>query len=206
PSPVVEIVHAYGGIVFSDVINTHFAKKAIEKGSDGLVLVSSGAGGHGGTLNPIAFINEVKKFFHGPIVLAGSISEGEDVLASEVMGADFAYIGSKFIATNESSAEKDYKDMVIEANINDILYTDAFSGIKGNYLIPSIKRAGLNPNNLETAKEINFDKMNKSDTKVWKDIWGAGQGVGMISKRQSLKEVIHELNISYQKAINDIAS
>lgn len=204
PSPVVEIVHEYGGLVLSDVINPYFAKKAIEKGSDGLVLVSNGAGGHGGTLNPVAFINEVKKFFSGPIVLAGSLSKGKDILAAEILGADFAYIGSRFIATEESSAEQDYKDMVIDSNIDDIMYTDAFSGVNGNYLIPSIRRAGLDPKQLEQPDEVSFDKMNQTDAKVWKDIWGAGQGVGMISKMQPLKEVVEELHKGYTKAVSDI--
>lgn len=200
PSPVVEVAHEYEGLVFSDVINVHFAKKAIEKGADGLILVANGAGGHGGVLNPMAFINEVKKNFTGPIVLAGGLSTGEDVLAAEVMGADFAYVGSRFIAVNESSAEKVYKNMVIDANIDDIIYTDAFSGIKGNYLIPSIQRAGLDPSNLEHTSEVNFDKTNKTNAKVWKDIWGAGQGVGSILKQESLVEVVEELQISYEQA------
>lgn len=200
PSPVVEIAREYGGLVFSDVINIHFAKKAIEKGSDGLILVANGAGGHGGNLNPMAFINEVKSFFTGPIVLAGGLSKGKDVLAAEVMGADFAYVGSRFIAVDESSAEKLYKNMVIDANIDDIIYTDAFSGIKGNYLIPSIKQAGLDPSKLEQPEDVNFDKTNQTSAKVWKDIWGAGQGVGSILKRQSLIEVIKELQTSYKQA------
>lgn len=203
PSPIVKIVKGYGGLVFSDVINIHFAKKAIEKGSDGLVLVTSGAGGHGGTLNPMAFVNEVKRFFEGPIVLSGSISKGGDVLATEIMGADFAYMGSRFIATEESSAEKEYKDMVVDANIDDIIYTDAFSGVEGNYLIPSILRSGLDPKNLESPKDVSFDKMNRTDAKLWKDIWGAGQGVGSITKIQSLKEVVQELQKDYNQAVTD---
>lgn len=202
PSPVVEIVHEYGGLVLSDVINPYFAKKAIEKGSDGLVLVANGAGGHGGTLNPAAFINEVKKFFNGPIVLAGALSKGEDILAAEVMGADFAYLGSRFIATEESSAEQDYKDMVIDSNIDDIMYTDAFTGVKGNYLIPSIQRSGLNPLELEKPDKVSFNEMNQTDAKVWKDIWGAGQGVGTITKMQALKEIVQELYEGYTKAVN----
>lgn len=200
PGPVVEIVHQYGGIVFSDVINTFFAKKAFEKGTDGLILVANGAGGHGGTLNPFAFINEVKSFFDGPLVLAGSLSKGEDVLAAEVLGADLSYVGSRFLAVDESSAQEDYKDMVIDSTIEDIIYTDAFSGINGNYLIPSIERAGLDPNQLESAKEINFDKTNKSDAKVWKDIWGAGQGVGMIKERETIREAIGKIQLEYEQA------
>ncbi|MFA1822213.1 NAD(P)H-dependent flavin oxidoreductase [Virgibacillus oceani] len=206
PSPAVEIASEYGGIVFSDVINIKFAKKAIEKGADGLVLVASGAGGHGGELNPVAFVNEVREFFDGPIVLAGALSKGEDILAAEVMGADFAYMGSRFIPTHESVAENDYKNMMVDANIDDIIYTDAFSGINANYLIPSITRAGLDPNNLESKKEINFDKMNQTDAKAWKDIWGAGQGVGALTKIQSVKEVVDELEVAYQKAIDRVVA
>lgn len=205
PGPVVDIASQYGGIVFSDVINMKFAKKAIEKGSDGLVLVASGAGGHGGMLNPVAFVNEVRTFFDGPIVLAGALSKGEDILAAEVMGADFAYMGSRFIPTHESSAEEDYKKMMMDANIDDIIYTDAFSGIHANYLIPSITRAGLDPNNLESKAEVNFDKTNNTDAKAWKDIWGAGQGVGALHTIQSVKEVVDELETSYRKAIDRVA-
>lgn len=205
PGPVVDIASQYGGIVFSDVINMKFAKKAIEKGSDGLVLVASGAGGHGGMLNPVAFVNEVRTFFDGPIVLAGALSKGEDILAAEVMGADFAYMGSRFIPIHESSAEEDYKKMMMDANIDDIIYTDAFSGIHANYLIPSITRAGLDPNNLESKAEVNFDKTNNTDAKAWKDIWGAGQGVGALHTIQSVKEVVDELETSYRKAIDRVA-
>ena len=166
--------------------------------------MANGAGGHGGTLNPVAFINEVKKFFTGPLVLAGSLSKGKDVLAAEIMGADFAYLGSRFIAVDESSAEESYKDMVVAATIDDIIYTNAFSGVKGNFLIPSIKRAGLNPTNLENSKEVNFDKTDQADAKVWKDIWGAGQEVGAISKQQSLQEVVDELQVSYEQAMIQI--
>ena len=140
PSPVVEVVHKYGGVVFSDVINIKFAKKAIEKGTDGLVLVSAGAGGHGGTYNPFAFIHEVKTFWDGPTILAGAMSRGEDILAAEILGADFAYLGSRFIPAKECAAVDEYKEMVISSGIEDILYTDVFSGIHGNYLIPSIKK------------------------------------------------------------------
>ena len=198
PSQVVKVVHHYKGIVLSDVINIKFAKKAIEKGSDGLILVSSGAGGHAGMLNPFAFIREVREFWDGPIALAGSLSSGEDVLASEIVGADFAYMGSRFIASEESEAVQDYKEMVMNSSIGDIIYTDAFSGVKGNYLIPSIKNAGLDPNNLQKKEGINFTSTNK--TKAWKDIWGAGQGIGSIKKIQSISEIVSELKISYQKA------
>ncbi|WP_019416255.1 nitronate monooxygenase family protein [Paenisporosarcina sp. TG20] len=208
PSPVVKIVHEYGGIVFSDVINIKFAKKAIEKGTDGLILVSNGAGGHAGILNPIAFIHEVREFWNGPIVLAGAISKGQDILAAEVLGADFVYMGSRFIASKESLAVDEYKNMVITSTIEDVLYTDAFSGIKANYLIPSIERAGLDPSNLVEKKEIDFSSVNSdSQVKAWKDIYGAGHGVGGIKEVQSVSEIVAELQASYNKVkiaiIND---
>lgn len=203
PSPVVNIAHEYGGIVFSDVINTKFAKKAIEKGSDGLVLVSSGAGGHGGELNPFAFLSEVREFWDGPIILAGGMSKGEDILAAEILGADFVYMGSRFIPAIESSAQDAYKDMVLDSNIEDIIYTDAFSGVKANYLIPSITNSGLDPHNLEKKEDINFDKSN-GEVKAWKDIWGAGQGVGSIKKIQSVFEIVQELEASYEEAVANI--
>ncbi|GGA19794.1 NAD(P)H-dependent flavin oxidoreductase [Psychrobacillus lasiicapitis] len=208
PSPVVEVVHEYGGTVLSDVINIKFAKKAIEKGSDGLILVSSGAGGHAGTLNPISFIHEVKEFWAGPIILAGGISKGQDILAAEVLGADFVYMGSRFIATKESLAVDEYKEMVIQSTIEDVLYTDVFSGIHANYLIPSIQKAGLDPSNLKDKNEMDFSAgSNNHHVKAWKDIWGAGQGVGVTKKVQYVSEIIEELHDSYHKAktaiIND---
>lgn len=198
PSRVVKVVHEYKGLVLSDVINIKFAKKAIEKGSDGLILVTNGAGGHAGELNPFAFIREVREFWDGPIALAGSLSSGKDVLAAEILGADFAYMGSRFIASEESEAVQEYKEMIMESGIDDIVYTDAFSGIKGNYLIPSIENSGLDPNNLERKGEISFSSTNK--TKAWRDIWGAGQGIGSIKKIQSIVEIVDELQASYEKA------
>lgn len=200
PSPVVKVVHEYGGTVLSDVINIKFAKKAIEKGTDGLILVSSGAGGHAGILNPISFIHEVKEFWDGPIVLAGGISKGQDILAAEVLGADFVYMGSRFIAAKESQAENAYKEMVINSTIEDVLYTDAFSGVKANYLIPSIERAGLDPTKLEEKKEISFSSIDAPHAKPWKDIWGAGQGVGAVKKVQTISEIVDELRVAYKEA------
>lgn len=206
PSPVVEVVHEYGGIVLSDVINIKFAKKAIEKGSDGLILVSNGAGGHAGTLNPISFIHEVKEFWDGPIILAGGVSTGQDILAAEVLGADLVYMGSRFIATEESLAVDEYKGMVIHSTIEDVLYTDVFSGIHANYLIPSIKKAGLDPSNLKDKNEMDFStRSNNNHIKAWKDIWGAGQGIGSIKKIQSVAEIIEELQMSYYAAIKAVA-
>ncbi|WAA09746.1 NAD(P)H-dependent flavin oxidoreductase [Fervidibacillus albus] len=197
PSPVVEVVHAYGGVVFSDVINVKYAKKAIEKGVDGLVLVTSGAGGHGGTYNPFAFIHEVKRFWDGPIALAGAISKGEDILAAEILGADFSYIGTRFIPAKESGADEKYKEMVIDSTIEDILYTDAFSGIHANFLIPSIKKAGMDPNELKKKEQIDLSELANTDVKAWRDVWSAGQGVGSITKIQSVEEIVEDLTKEY---------
>ncbi|GLO67322.1 MULTISPECIES: nitronate monooxygenase [Oceanobacillus] len=202
PSPVVSIVHSYGGMVLSDVINLKFAKKALEKGSDGLILVANGAGGHGGTLNPFAFIQEVRTFFNGPIALAGAISQGEQVLASQILGADFAYIGTHFIATEESGANEEYRQSTIEATSKDILYTPAFSGIPANYLIPSIVKSGLDPNKLPKKEKIDFSELGDPSIRAWKDIWGAGQGVAGTTKVQSIQQVVDELQQQYEQAKN----
>lgn len=200
PSPVVEIAHQYGGVVFSDVINVKFAKKAIEKGVDGLVLVCSGAGGHGGTYSPFAFIHEVKTFWDGPVVLAGAMSKGEDILAAEILGADFAYLGSRFIPAKESLANEAYKKMIIESRVEDIIYTDAFSGVNANYLIPSIKQVGLDPEKLQRKEKIDFSELGNPNIRAWKDVWSAGQGVGAITQVQSLAEIVAELKQQYEAA------
>ena len=200
PSPVVEIAHQYGGIVFSDVINAKFAKKAIEKGTDGLVLVCSGAGGHGGTYSPFAFIHEVKTFWDGPIVLAGAMSKGEDIFAAEILGADFSYLGSRFIPAKESMASEAYKKMVIESKVEDIIYTDAFSGVNANYLIPSIKQVGLDPEKLQRKEKVDFSELANPNIRAWKDVWSAGQGVGAITQIQSLAEIVAELKQQYEAA------
>lgn len=200
PSPVVQIVKLYGGVVLSDVIDIHFAKKALEKGSDGLVLVAAGAGGHGGRLNPIALMHEVRAFFDGPIALAGTLSKGEDILVSEILGADFAYFGTKFIVSEESSAQEEYQQMIIDSSIADITYTPAFSGIHANYLTNSIINAGLNLEELPEKGKIDFSKRTSSDAKAWRDIWGAGQGVGSITKKQTVKEIANDLKEEYKKA------
>ncbi|MEN0664156.1 NAD(P)H-dependent flavin oxidoreductase [Caldifermentibacillus hisashii] len=200
PSPVVEIAHQYGGVVFSDVINVKFAKKAIEKGVDGLVLVCSGAGGHGGTYSPFAFIHEVKTFWDGPVVLAGAMSKGEDILAAEILGADFAYLGSRFIPAKESLASEAYKKMIIESRVEDIIYTDAFSGVNANYLIPSIKQVGLDPEKLQRKEKIDFSELGNPNIRAWKDVWSAGQGVGAITQVQSLAEIVAQLKQQYEAA------
>jgi len=199
PSPVAKIVHEYGGIVLSDVIDVRFAKKAIEKGADGLILVSAGAGGHAGTYHPFAFIHEVKQFFDGPIILSGSISKGEDILAAQIVGADFVYMGTRFIPAIESSAVEEYKKMITTSSMQDIIYTQAFSGIHANYLIPSIQKAGIDLQSIPSK-----GKMSLSEAKAWKDIWSAGHGVGSITEIQSITEIVQELKTQYMEAVSRI--
>ncbi|RDW20019.1 nitronate monooxygenase [Oceanobacillus arenosus] len=200
PSPVVDIVHQYKGLVFSDVTTIRFAKKALEKGSDGLILVANGAGGHGGTLNPIAFVHEVREFFAGPVILGGGMSKGEDILAAEILGADFAYIGTHFIVAEESDATKQYKVMTTTSTIEDIIYTPAFSGIPANYLIPSIVNSGLDPSTLPEKGKIDLAELENPDLHAWKDILGAGQGVGGNKKIQSVANLTSELIEHYEDA------
>lgn len=201
PSPVVRIVHGYGGLVFSDVINLVHARKAAQKGVDGLILVCNGAGGHAGTLNPIAFMGAVKEFWEGITILAGCISNGQDILAAEALGADFAYMGTRFIATCESFANREYQEMLMESTLEDLLYTDAFSGVNANYLVPSIRKAGLDPEQLQKKESMDFSQLNPSGAKVWKDIWSAGQGVGAIKRVLPVVEVVEELKKEYERAI-----
>lgn len=200
PSPIVNIVHKYGGLVFSDVINVKFAKKALEKGTDGLVLVANGAGGHGGVLNPMAFVHEIRSFFDGPIILSGSMSKGEDILASEVLGADFAYFGTRFITAKESGADESYKNMIIDSTIEDIIYTPAFTGIHANYLIPSILKFGLDPKQLPKKDKISLSGDEGAKLRAWKDIVSAGQGVGENTQVQTVSEIVEELTEQYEAA------
>ncbi|WP_062262299.1 NAD(P)H-dependent flavin oxidoreductase [Endozoicomonas arenosclerae] len=204
PDPaMIEAVHAYGGIVLHDVINVRHARKAHQHGVDGLILVCAGAGGHGGTLNPFALVNEVKSFFDGMIILAGSIATGSDILAVQSMGADLAYMGSSFIATPEANAPDDYREMLVDGNANDIVYTPVFTGIHGNYLKPSISKSGMDPDNLpEPSQEIfNFAG---SDARAWKDIWGAGQGIGSVKKVQPVAELVSQLSSEYKAAVEHL--
>ena len=199
-----EAVHSYGGLVFHDVINNTFARKAISKGADGLIAVAAGAGGHAGTLSPFALVSEIREWFDGPLLLSGSIATGEGVLAAEAMGADAAYIGSAFIATEEANAIDEYKQGIVEGHMEDIVYTNYFSGVHGNYLGASIKRAGMDPLNLPVADptKMNFgasgDK--ESSAKAWKDIWGSGQGIGTIGKVQPAGNYVAELAAEYKSA------
>jgi len=191
--------HSYGGIVMHDVINNTFAKKAIEKGADGLIAVAAGAGGHAGVKSPFALIQEIREWFGGPLALSGSIATGGAILAAQAMGADFAYIGSAFIATEEARAAEDYKQAVVDGTSDDIVLSNLFTGVHGNYLAPSIRRAGLDPANLP---ESDPSKMNFGDgaQKAWKDIWGCGQGIGAVKEVVPAAELVARLKREYQAA------
>jgi nitronate monooxygenase len=194
--------HSYGGVVLHDIINNKFARKAIEKGADGLVAVAAGAGGHAGVKSPFALIQEIRQWFDGPVALSGSISTGGAVLAAEAMGADFAYIGSAFIATDEARAADAYKQSIVDSNSDDIVYSSLFTGVHGNYLKPSIIAAGMDPDNLPDGdlKTMNFASGDGSKSKAWKDIWGCGQGIGAISKVQSTADYVAQLKREYDEA------
>nr|WP_295074924.1 nitronate monooxygenase family protein [uncultured Roseateles sp.] len=194
-----QAVHAWGGIVLHDIINNKFAKKAIEKGADGLIAVAAGAGGHAGVKSPFALIQEIRQWFDGPLALSGSIASGDAVLAAQAMGADFAYIGSAFIATDEARAADGYKQMIVDSNSDDIVYSNLFTGVHGNYLRGSIVNAGMDPDNLPESdpSKMNFGGDSK---KAWKDIWGCGQGIGAIDKVQPTAELIARLVSEYQAA------
>ena len=195
-----QAAHSYGGIVFHDVINQRFAKKAIEKGADGLICVASGAGGHAGALSPFALIQETREWFDGPVALSGCIATGDSVLAAQAMGADFAYVGSALIATNEANAVPKYKQMVVDCVADDIVYSNYFTGVHGNYLKPSIADAGLDPNNLPEGDISAMTKLTDNDSKAWKDIWGCGQGIGAVSEIQSVSERVAQMKAEYLAA------
>jgi nitronate monooxygenase len=196
--------HSYGGIVLHDIINNKFAKKAIEKGADGLIAVAAGAGGHAGVKSPFALIQEIREWFDGPIALSGSIATGGAVLAAQAMGADFAYIGSAFIATEEARAADDYKQAVVDGTSDDIVLSNLFTGVHGNYLAPSIRNAGLDPENLP---ESDPSKMNfgGASQKAWKDIWGCGQGIGAVKAVVPAAELVARLKREYQAAKQRVA-
>jgi nitronate monooxygenase len=196
-----EAIHSYGGIVLHDVINITFAKKALEKGADGLIAVAAGAGGHAGGLSPIAFVHEIREFFAGPLLLSGAIATGKGVLAAQAMGADLAYIGSAFIATTEGNAPDAYKQMIVDSSAGDIVYTNLFTGVLGNYLKGSITTAGLDPDNLPQSDPSKMDFAGgSSKAKAWKDIWGAGQGVGAVHEVLPAAELIARLKREYDEA------
>ncbi len=195
---VYEAVHSYGGIAFHDIINNTFARKAISKGADGLIAVAAGAGGHAGTLSPFALIQEIRNWFDGPIALSGSIATGDAVLAAEAAGADFAYIGSAFIATDEANAVAEYKQAIVDSGADDIIYSNLFTGVHGNYLRGSIENAGLDP---DALPESDPSKMNfGGEAKAWRDIWGSGQGIGAIEQTQPAARFVEELADEYQHA------
>ncbi len=191
--------HSYGGVVLHDVINNKHARKAIEKGADGLIAVAAGAGGHAGVKSPFALIQEIRQWFDGPVALSGSISTGDAVLAAQAMGADFAYIGSAFIATEEARATEAYKQAIVDGGSDDIVYSNLFTGVHGNYLAPSIRAAGLDPENLPVSdpSKMNFGG---SSAKAWKEIWGCGQGISVINKVQGAAEFVAQLRREYAQA------
>jgi len=205
PAEVVEAAHSYGGLVFHDVINVRHAKKAADMGVDGLILVCAGAGGHAGALSPFALLREVKSWFDGTIILSGSIGDGYSVASALALGADFAYLGTRFIATHEANAEPEYKQMLIESSANDIVYSNLFTGVLGNYLKPSIQNAGLDPDNLPTADKsaMNFGSGGNSDSKAWKDIWGSGQGIGLIEDAPTVESLVERLRSEFSEATSE---
>jgi len=198
-----DAIHAYGGIVLHDVINNRFARKAIEKGADGLIAVAAGAGGHAGTLSPFALVQEIREWFDGPLLLSGSIATGDAVLAAQAMGADLAYIGSPFIATQEASADSAYKQMIVACGADDIVYSNLFTGVHGNYLKPSIAAQGLDPDNLPEGDlaTMKFGSGSGSKTKAWKNTLGAGQGIGAVKKIIPAAQRAAELIEQYEAAV-----
>ena len=196
-------VHSYGGVVMHDIINNRFARKAIEKGADGIIAVAAGAGGHAGVLSPFALVEEIREWFDGPLALSGAIGTGRAVLAAQAMGADFAYVGSAFIATTEANAMAGYKEMIAASAGDDIVYTNLFTGVHGNYLRPSIVNAGLDPDNLPVSdpSKMNFGSGGNSKAKAWKDIWGCGQGIGAVKGVIGAGELVARLSREYDAAL-----
>jgi len=197
-----EAAHSYGGITLHDIINNRFAKKAVEKGADGLIAVATGAGGHAGTQSPFALIQEIRQWFDGPLLLSGSIATGDAVLAAQAMGADLAYIGSAFIATDEANADEAYKKAIVDCGADDIVYSNLFTGVWGNYLRPSIESAGLDPDNLPVSDPtaMNFGSGGNTDAKAWKDIWGSGQGIGAVKTTGPAADYVDKIYGEYQAA------
>ncbi len=208
PSEVVEAAHSYGGLVYHDVISVRHAQKAAEQGVDGLILVCAGAGGHAGTLSPFALLREVKEWFDGTVILSGSIGDGHAVASAIALGADFAYMGTRFIATQEANAEPEYKKMLEESAASDIVYSSLFTGVLGNYLKPSITNAGLDPDNLPDADKssMNFGSGGNTDSKAWKDIWGSGQGIGLIEDSPPVEELVGRLKSEFELAFQEFKS
>ncbi len=199
---VYQAIHSYGGLVLHDIINNTFAKKAIDKGADGLIAVAAGAGGHAGVISPFALVQEIREWFKGPLALSGVIATGGAVLAAEAMGADFGYIGSPFIATDEANASDDYKNAIVQYGADDIVYSSLFTGVSGNYLKPSIVAAGLDPDNLPDGDvtKMDFGSGGNTSAKAWKDIWGCGQGIGAIKSRGPAGDYVARLIAEYEEA------
>jgi nitronate monooxygenase len=198
-----DAIHSYGGVVMHDVINNWFARKAVEKGADGIIAVAAGAGGHAGVLSPFALVEEIREWFDGPLALSGAIATGRAVLAAQAAGADFGYIGSAFIATKEARAVESYKKMITESGGSDIVYTNLFTGVHGNYLRPSIVAAGLDPDNLPVSdpSKMNFGSGGNTKAKAWKDIWGCGQGIGQVKEVVGAGELVARLVREYDEAL-----
>ena len=204
---IIDEVHSYGGIILHDVINLRHAMKALEAGVDGLILVAAGAGGHAGMLSPLAFVGEVRRHFKGLLALSGSIATGDAILAAQAMGADFAYTGTRFIASAEANAPEQYKQSLVKAGASDIIYSNLFSGVHGNYLRESIERAGLDPNNLPAGDKANMSFADgRSKPKAWKDIWGAGQGVALIDDLPHTADIVERLRREYDLARARVAA
>jgi len=208
PRDIVDAVHSYGGLVFHDIISMRHARKAMEQGVDGIIAVCAGAGGHAGPLSPFALIGEIRKEFDGCLILSGCISRGDDVLAAIAMGADLAYSGTRFIATREARAVPDYKEMIVDSAAADVVYSSLFTGIHGNYLAGSIQNAGMDPRNLpEGSKDdMDFKKASEAESKAWKDIWGAGQGVGNIADVSPARDVVLRMDKEYRDALARIGA
>jgi nitronate monooxygenase len=196
-----EAVHSYGGVVLHDIINVAFARKAVEKGADGLIAVAAGAGGHAGTWSPFALVQEIRAWFDGPLALSGAIANGRSVLAARAMGADFGYVGSAFIATREAHADDAYKQGIVDSGAGDIVYTSLFTGVHGNYLRSSIERAGLDPDNLPESDPSAMNFASEKKTKAWRDIWGSGQGIGAVRHVPSAGELVERLAREYDEAL-----
>jgi len=208
PEEIVTAVHSYGGLVFHDVINLRHAHKAMEQGVDGIIAVCNGAGGHAGTLNPFALVKEIRSEFDGTLILSGCITNGSDIVAARALGADLAYSGTRFIATREANAVPGYKEMIVDSNASDIVYSSLFSGVHGNYLKGSVSRIGMDPDNLPDGSkdDMNFGSGTKFDAKAWKDIWSAGQGVGNIHDILPAREVVLSMEKEYRETLKSLGA
>jgi nitronate monooxygenase len=206
PEEIVTAVHSYGGLVFHDVISLRHARKAMEQGVDGIIAVCSGAGGHAGEMSPFALVKEIRNEFDGAIILSGCITSGQDVLAARALGADLAYSGTRFIATEEANAVPDYKEMIVDSKASDIVYSSLFTGVHGSYLKGSIAKAGMDPDNLPEGSKTDMDFGKEKDAKAWKDIWGAGQGVGDIDEIASTREVVLKMEREYKTTLAELTA